>query len=137
MAMVVVAHLKSLEAKKTDIHTKYDVKLELFKNCFKKGYKKDQIKILIKFIDWIINLPEKYQEKLNDQLLILKEENIMPYVTSWERIARKKGIIDGRVEGSKNKALETAKKMLMDNLPIDAIARYTGLAKDEIRPLMQ
>ncbi|MDQ1354698.1 MAG: hypothetical protein QG657_5007 [Acidobacteriota bacterium] len=61
----------------------------------------------------------------------------MSYVTSWERIARKKGISDGRVKGIKENKLETAKKMLRDNLPIDTIAKYTGLAKDEIRPLMQ
>ncbi len=133
MAMVAAAQLKSSEAKKADIHTKYDVKLELFKNCFKKGYNKDQIQILIKFIDWIINLPDKYQEKLNDQLLILKEENIMPYVTSWERIARKKGLVDG----SKNKAMETAKKMLMDDVSVETIVKYTGLAKSEIKRLMQ
>jgi predicted transposase/invertase (TIGR01784 family) len=70
-----------------------------------------------------------------------KETIAMSYVTSWERIARKKGIIDGRVEGRvkgiKENKLETAKKMLMDNLPIDTIAKYTDLAKDEIRPLMQ
>lgn len=128
MALVVAAQLKSLEAKKADIHTKYDVKLQLFKDCFKKGYTKDQIHILIKFIDWIINLPEKYQEKLSDQLLILKEDNIMPYITSWERIAKKKGI--------KENKLETAKKMLMDDVSIDTIVKYTGLAKTEIKRLM-
>jgi len=66
-----------------------------------------------------------------------KETIAMSYVTSWERIARKKGIIDGRVKGIKENKLETAKKMLIDNLPIDTIAKYTGQAKDEIRPLMQ
>jgi predicted transposase/invertase (TIGR01784 family) len=133
MALVVAAQLKSLEAKKTDTHTKYDVKLQLFKDCFKKGYSKNQIYILVKFIDWIINLPEKYQEKLNEQLLILKEDNIMPYITSWERIAKKKG----KVEGIKETKLETAKKMLMDGLSTETIIKYTGLAKIEIKRLMQ
>jgi predicted transposase/invertase (TIGR01784 family) len=137
MALVVAAQLKSIEAKKANIHTKYDVKLQLFKDCFKKGYSKDQIYILVKFIDWIINLPDKYQQKLNNQLLILKEDNIMPYVTSWERIARKKALIEGRVNGIKKNKLETAKKMLMDKFPIDAVAKYTGLAEKEIKPLMQ
>ncbi|MCX6581197.1 MAG: hypothetical protein NT166_13555 [Candidatus Aminicenantes bacterium] len=64
----------------------------------------------------------------------------MPYVTSWERIARKKALAEGRVKervNVKKTKLETAKKMVKDNFPIDAIAKYTGLAKDEIRPLMQ
>jgi hypothetical protein len=133
MALVVAAQLKSSEAKKANIHTKYDVKLQLFKDCFKKGYSKDQIYILVKFIDWIINLPDKYQERLHDQLLILKEDNTMPYVTSWERIARKKAL----AEGIKKTKLATAKKMVKDKFPIDAVAKYTGLAEKEIKPLMQ
>jgi len=56
----------------------------------------------------------------------------MPYVTSWERLARKKAL----VEGIKKNKLATAKKMLKDNFPIDAVAKYTGLAKNEIKPLM-
>jgi predicted transposase/invertase (TIGR01784 family) len=57
----------------------------------------------------------------------------MPYVTSWERIAKKKG----KVEGIKETKLETAKKMLMDGLSTETIVKYTGLAKSEINRLMQ
>jgi predicted transposase/invertase (TIGR01784 family) len=57
----------------------------------------------------------------------------MPYITSWERIAKKKG----KVEGIKETKLETAKKMLMDGLSTETIVKYTGLAKSEINRLMQ
>jgi predicted transposase/invertase (TIGR01784 family) len=65
--------------------------------------------------------------------IILKEDNTMPYVTSWERIARKKAL----AEGIKKTKLATAKKMVKDKFPIDAVAKYTGLAEKEIKPLMQ
>ena len=133
MAMVILAQLKSLEAQHADPQTKYNIKLQLFKDCFKKGYNKKQIRVLVKFIDWIINLPERYIEKLHNELSTLKEGKIMSYVTSFEKIGEKRGI----VKGSKMNALENARKMLMDNLPIEAIIKYTGLAKGQITRLMK
>ncbi len=145
MALVVLAQLKSFEAKKADDQTRYNIKLQLYRDCFNKGYNKKQIRALIRFIDWIINLPQQYKEKLYDQLIILEEKKRMPYVTSFEKIGEKRGekrgITIGRMEerkeGKKNYALETAKKMMMDNLPIDTILKYTGLKKKDLQPLLQ
>jgi len=53
----------------------------------------------------------------------------MPYVTSWERMAKKEGVKQGK--------LETAKRMLNDGVSIEKIAKYTGLSKREIRQLLQ
>ena len=39
---------------------------------------------------------------------------------------------DGYAEGEYNKALEMAKKMLSDGMPIDLVAKYSGLTPDEI-----
>ncbi len=129
MAMVILAQLKSLEAQHADPQTKYNIKLQLFKDCFKKGYNKKQIRVLVKFIDWIINLPERYKEKLHNELSTLKEGKIMSYVTSFEKIGEKRGI--------KKNALENAKKMLVENLPIEMILRITGLAKGQVTRLMK
>ncbi len=137
MAMVVVAQLKSLEARQADPQTKYNVKLQLFKDCFRKGYNKKQILALIRFIDWIINLPEKYKEKLHNELLTLKEGKTMAYVTSFQKIGEKIGEKKGIAKGSQKTALENARKMLMDNLPIEAIIKYSGLAKGQVTRLMK
>ena len=37
--------------------------------------------------------------------------------------------------GERKKAIETAKNMLSDNLPIDVVAKYTGLSIEEIKSL--
>jgi predicted transposase/invertase (TIGR01784 family) len=87
------------------------------------------IQTLLKFIDWLIKLPEEYQEKLNYEISKLEEEYKMPYVTSWERGGIKKGV--------KQEKLETARRMLNDGVSIEKIAKYTGLSEKEIRQLLQ
>ncbi|MCP4146399.1 MAG: ISNCY family transposase, partial [bacterium] len=52
----------------------------------------------------------------------------MAYVTSWERIARKEGIEDGRKEGKKEGILETALEFIKNGVGLDIIARSTGLS---------
>jgi predicted transposase/invertase (TIGR01784 family) len=52
----------------------------------------------------------------------------MPYVTSWEKIAKK--------EGEEKKAKDTAKRMLEDGVSIENIAKYTGLTEKEIKSLL-
>jgi predicted transposase/invertase (TIGR01784 family) len=106
--------------------------LNLFRECFKRGYSKDQIRGLVKFIDWVINLPTKYQDKLYHEIIKLEEETKMPYLPTWERTAKK----EGKKEGKKEQALKTAKKMLEDDFSIENIMKYTGLSQKEIKALM-
>lgn len=57
------------------------------------------------------------QEKYDDAIKVMRD-NIAAY---------KGAIIEGKIEIAKN--------MLMENEPIDKIARYTGLAKEDILKL--
>ncbi len=70
-----------------------------------------------------------------------EEELNMPYVTSWEKIARKEGKQEGkqegRVEGKLEEKIETAKKMLKKNLDITIISDITGLSIEEIEKLAE
>nr|WP_121272935.1 hypothetical protein [Pedobacter schmidteae] len=45
------------------------------------------------------------------------------------------GLEQGLEKGAHTKAIETAKKMSADNMPIDQIIKYTGLSKEEIEAL--
>ena len=51
-------------------------------------------------------------------------------------LGEKEGYISGEKVGEVNKAKETAKKMLEDNLSIDLISKYTNLSIKEIKELM-
>ena len=48
---------------------------------------------------------------------------------------RTEGRAEGRAEGQTDEKLATAKRMKADGMPVDLIAKYTGLTSDEISKL--
>jgi len=132
MAMVVKAQLRSYGIKKGSNEKKSSVKWELIRQCYESGYNKEAIGTLLKFIDWLIRLPKDYQDILSPKVTKLEEEYKMPYVTSWERIGEERGEKRGIEKGVKTEKFETAKRMLNDGIPIETIAKYTGLNEKEI-----
>ena len=80
-------------------------------------------------IEDITVLCKEDQEKYDDAIKVMRDH-----------IAAYKGAIieakiEGKKEGKKESKIEMAKIMLMENEPIDKIARYTGLAKEDILKL--
>ena len=65
----------------------------------------------------ITALSKEDREKYDESIKVMRD-NIAAY---------KGAIIEAKIEGAKN--------MLMENEPIDKIARYTGLAKEDILKL--
>jgi predicted transposase/invertase (TIGR01784 family) len=61
----------------------------------------------------------------------------MNLVTSWERLAERKGKRKGKQEGKQEGKIEIAQRMLKDNLPLESIAKYTGLSESDIKNLMK
>jgi len=144
MAMVVKAQLKSYELKKADNNKKSSVKWELIRQCYNKGYSKKEIDTLFKFFDWIIRLPDDFENQLTEKIIKFEEENKMPYVTSWEKIGEKKGEKIGEKKGEKigekkgvkKEKFETARRMLNEDFPIETIIKCTELTEEEIKSLM-
>jgi len=118
-ALVVLAHLKSLKVKK-DEERKYRAKKELILLLNEKGYSKEEKKELLIFIDWVLSLSREYEEKLEKEV----GEEVMPYITSWERKGLEKGLYQ--------KAIETAKNMIKRGFDIRTISEITGLSEEEI-----
>ncbi len=135
MAMVVKAQLKSYDAKEGDDNKRYDVKWELIRRCFKRGYHKKQIWTLLMFIDWTIRLPDEFESRIAEKIIRIEEENKMAYVTSWERLAEKRGKKKWKKEGMKEGKLEVAIEMLKKGLDKDLIATVTGFPKNRIDEL--
>ncbi|MCP4346719.1 MAG: hypothetical protein GY795_14475 [Desulfobacterales bacterium] len=88
-AVVVMAHLKARQIK--DDRERKRWKLRLIRMLYERGYGKKHILELFRFIDWLLVLPEKLEIQFQEELTHMTEENEMPYVTSIERIAEKKG----------------------------------------------
>ena len=73
-------------------------------------------------IEDITALCKEDQEKYDDVIKVMRD-HIAAY---------KEAIIEGKIEGKKEGKIEMAKIMLMENEPIDKIARYTGLSEEEL-----
>lgn len=97
-ATVVMAHLQT-QATKKNSHQRLTWKLNLVKRLYQKGYSKNDIQELFRFIEWIMILPEELEQSFQMELDRFEEENNMPYVTNIERKGIKKGLEQGREEG--------------------------------------
>jgi hypothetical protein len=143
MAMVVKAHLKSFEVKKEPDNKKSSVKWELMRQCYESGYSKKSSRILLKFIDWFIRLPDELEKQLTGKIIKFEEEYKMPYVTSWERIAEERGkkigeeIGEERGEerGEEKGKLQTARELVKRGVDINIIAEATGFSREQIEKL--
>ena len=80
----------------------------------------------------IIPLPDDLEKKLFEEITKIEEEYKMPHLTTWEISAEKRG----EKKGVKRGKLETARRMISDDMPIDRIIKYTGLTEEEIKGLI-
>ena len=97
-SMVVMSHLKALETSKVQSSRK-EWKLRLIKLLYERGYQRQDVIQLLRFIDWLLALPVDLEAELWQDILTYQEEMNMPYVTSLERLAADKGREEGREEG--------------------------------------
>jgi predicted transposase/invertase (TIGR01784 family) len=74
----------------------------------------------------------------------LTEEERRAYDSFWdleslnidrENTVKEMGRVEGRAEGAKAQAIETARQMKTDGLTVEVISKYTGLDPDEIAKL--
>ncbi|MGE5343189.1 MAG: hypothetical protein ACM3SY_17090 [Candidatus Omnitrophota bacterium] len=60
----------------------------------------------------------------------------MRYVTSFERVGRRKGIKEGVREGIRKAKIEVAIRRINSGITIENIVNITGLTEEEVRSLM-
>jgi hypothetical protein len=97
-AVVVLAHLQTL-ATRRDPAGRYNAKLNLAKQLYRKGYGRQDILNLFRFIDWIMTLPTELEGQLQVELAQFEEREKMQYITTVERMAIQKGKQEGLQEG--------------------------------------
>jgi hypothetical protein len=93
-SVAVMAHLKHLETRR-DMDNRLKWKSSLVKMLYQRGYRREDILELFRFIDWILRLPEDMEERFSDEIYRYEEDMRMPYVTSVERRGMQQGIRRG------------------------------------------
>ena len=97
-ATVVMAHLKSQETR-DDPDLREQWKFSLTRRLYERGYERQDVLNLFRFIDWVIALPQEFETRFRHDLEEYEREAQMPYVTSVERIAKQEGVREGLLEG--------------------------------------
>jgi hypothetical protein len=93
-ATVVIAHLKVIETKNNVVQRKA-WKFRLTRGLYEKGYDRQEILDLYRFIDWILALPEAVEREFWQELQVFEEERKVTYVTNVERFGIEKGVMQG------------------------------------------
>ena len=97
-ALVVLAHLRALASrKKPDKRLKW--KTHLVKILYDKGYSRQNILELLRFMDWVLVLPKEFEQRFMATVEFYEERETMRYVTSWERIGLERGVQQGVQQG--------------------------------------
>lgn len=99
-AVVVLAHLQT-QATRHKPNERYAAKMTLARLLYRRGYDRQEVLELFRFIDWMMALPEVLAQQFKVELTQLEEKDNMPYVTSVERIAKEEGMQLGLKQGLK------------------------------------
>jgi len=91
-AVIVAAHLTTQQTTQ-DPQGRYLGKLRLAKSLYQRGYSRQDILELFRLIDWMMTLPEGIESEFKQEIRRFEEDLQMPYVTSFERLARIEGIL--------------------------------------------
>ncbi len=90
-------HLQS-QATRDDLAGRYGWKIRLIKNLLGKDYSVPEVRQLFRLIDWLLDLPGELEQQCRQEIHDYAKEKQMPYVSSFERLAREEGRQEGRRE---------------------------------------
>ena len=110
-SVVVMSHLKSFETRGR-VRERYAWKLRLTRKLYERGYSREDVLGLYRFIDMVLSLPEDLEEEYHEEIFKEEEVREMPYITTAERIGMKKGLEQGLQQGM----LEEAREMVLEAL---------------------
>ncbi|MEO5333425.1 MAG: DUF4351 domain-containing protein [Magnetococcus sp. YQC-5] len=89
-AIVTLAHL-SAKKTKNQPEKRYDEKRRITRSLYQRGFGRQKIIDLYRFIDWVLSLPDQLDNLFWEEMSNFEENQKMRYVTSVERIGEKKG----------------------------------------------
>ena len=139
-SLLILAFLGAVEKGET-IDEKILFKVSLIKELYKRGYDREKILQLYKFIDWIFVLPKEATDRFHEEIKKYEEEKKMTYITTAEKIGIKKGIEIGIQQGSLLKAqemLQTTLTIKFGDVPEDIMTRIKKINDlDKIKELFE
>jgi len=96
-ATVALAHLAAQDTRRSAARRR-EVKLALTRRLYERGYSRERVLSLFRFIDWLLELPVMEETAFWREARAYEEERAMPYITSVERRGREEGREEGKRE---------------------------------------
>ena len=93
-AVVVLAHLKAAETRRSP-EDRRAWKVRLVKGLYERGMAQKDVRQLLAFIDWVMELPEGVDDQFWDEIAEYRQEKTMRFVSIWERMAKVAGLLQG------------------------------------------
>jgi hypothetical protein len=97
-ARVVMAQLKAMETA-GDNRGRFEWKRRLVFDLYRRGFHRQEIVNLFRFMDWVMRLPPGLEQDLKQEVYEFEEGRSMPYVSTIERMAKEEGWQQGLQEG--------------------------------------
>ena len=125
-AVVVMAHLQT-QATRHKPNERYAAKLTLARLLYRRGYNRQEVLELFRFIDWVMALPQALAQQFKVEITRLEEKDDMPYVTSVERIAKEEGLQLGLKQGLSQGLSQGLRVAIRETLEVRFGAAATNL----------
>ncbi len=121
-ATIIAAHLET-QATRNDLEQRFQSKLSLVRRLYQRGYSRNQISELLRFIEWIMVLPEAIQQEFKTEIKQIEEQRRMSYMISFER--------DGKLEIARKSAIKVLETRF-SVVPTDLIERINQIGNLEL-----
>jgi hypothetical protein len=141
-ATVTLAHLKTMETQK-DYQNRGQWKAKIMQSLYKSGFDNETVVKLYKFIDWLMFLPDEFNEIFYQDMEKFEKEHKMEFITYAERRGIKRGMEEGiqkgmqkgMQKGAQDKALEMARAFKQKGIDIGIIAETSGIPVEQVTRL--
>jgi hypothetical protein len=100
----------------------FEAKWRLTRMLYRRGWGRDDILKLYRFIDWLIRLPEDLERRIEERRQELEGTKTMPYISTMERWAMERGRKEGEQEGVRKGLLKAIEAVLELRFGADGLA---------------
>jgi hypothetical protein len=135
-ALMVRAHLKT-QATTGKMAERQQWKWTLIRSLFEKGYTRDQMVNLFRFVDRMMSLPKELEQQLRTQVIRYREERQMPFLSPMEELIQEEAREQGRQEGMVQSLLKIL-QIRFGELPPEVLEALNGIEEmDILNPLLE
>ncbi|MCT7956096.1 transposase [Laspinema palackyanum] len=112
-ALMVRAHLKT-QATNRKMDERKQWKWILIRSLFDRGYSREEVENLFRFIDRMMSLPKQLEQQLRTELIEYREEKQMPFISPMEELIQEEAMERGLQQGT----LQTQRENILDLLQV-------------------